>query len=158
MMTRALILAGCFEDVAWHNAHKTPAFDGAPDLIAFHRSLPHSHLPSRVWPDLADLSIRMLDTGYQVQPILMIRDWHATQASQNAREWFDEDAAENIRRAIRDVATALPNFIPVTYEAFCFSEQFRNKLFLEYLKLPKTPIDIWYANAKHYDTPTEVKL
>lgn len=156
MMTRALILAGCYEDTAWHNARAAPDLSGAPDLIAVHRSLPHSITP-RVWPNLNELMALILRSGYVITPILMVRDWHATISSQQRREWFDEDAAANIRRAIRDVVTTFADFVPVTYEAFCFSEQFRIALFADHFGLPKTPIDIWYANEKHYD-PRGVNL
>ena len=151
MMTRALILSGCFESTAWHNAHKTPDFNDAPNLIAFHRSLPHSGaVAGRVWPDLIKLRELIETAGYLVRPIMMVRDWHATIKSQDKREWFTEDAPSNIRGAIREITTSLPDFTPVTYEAFCLNKEFRKVLFTEYLNLPTTPIDIWYANDKYY--------
>ncbi len=157
MMTRALILAGCFEDETWQNAHNAPNLTNAPERIVFHRSLPHSPPErGRVWSDLKALRDLIESYGYQVQPILMIRDWHATISSQNARVWFTEDAAANIQRAIQTVTDQLPDFIPVTYEAFCLSEGFRKTLFTKYLNLPVSPIQIWYANDKYYPGFTSI--
>ncbi len=160
MMTDALISVGCFEEVVHYNARKEPSIYPHRQRIVFRRSLPHSS-PEQdaVWPDLKALRQMVEYFDYQVQPILMIRDWHAMISSQNARAWFTEDAAANIQRAIRTVTDQLPDFIPVTYEAFCLSEGFQETLFTKYLGLPATPpIQIWYANDKYYPGADEIEV
>ena len=156
MMRHALHLAGCYYDAPdWDDAAKDDAghnFDVPYKSIVFHRSIPHGRWPL-IWPRLSMLRQNMEQAGYTVQPLLMVRDWHATVSSQIKRKNIPttvKEAEHNIREAIRTVSTCLPDFILVTYEAFCLNEKFRRWLFVERLNLPEPAIEIWYANDKHY--------
>ena len=94
----------------------------------------------------------MLDAGYEVQPILILRDWYCTVRSVLRRDYVRsfEKCEQNMRNALERVSGIFPNLIYVTYEAFCQQPQFRRWLFVEKLGLPEPAIQIKYANLKYY--------
>lgn len=153
MMTRALVLSGCHEeealdDVKTYSGEIEGVLGDTPDLMVFHRSLPHQWR----WVDLEAHTDSFARHGYTVTPIMMVRDFNATVLSQLMRGFVESaaDAECNICRAILSVACAFPRFIPVTYEAFCGNINFRQWLFEERLNLPMTAIQIYEANEQYY--------
>jgi len=151
MLANAFRLAGCHEEPA-HDGYPEDGkynFVDMPDLFVFRRSLPHAHR----WPPIWDIYKQMLDAGYEVQPILILRDWHCTIQSVIRRDYirsFDKQE-QNMRNAIERIAGIFDNLIYVTYESFCIHREFRIWLFCERLKLPEPEIQIWYANTQYYE-------
>ena len=154
MMTRALILSGCFEIA---DVDELPVESGSPVVI--HRSIPHAGR----WPNWWGKVLEFNRADYEVQPIIMSRDWNALCLSQIKRAFVGsrEEAEENIRKAYQSATQSLPMYVMISYESFCLSPDFRRWLFTERFGLPKTPIDIWYANDQYYqhhdsdpDTPS----
>ena len=152
MLTDALVSAGCHEE-AWHGGwpeNDNYRFNDMPDLFVFRRSLPHAHR----WADLRAISGQMVKSGYIVQPLLIVRDWHCTIQSVIRRDgsrnfWVLE---QNMRLAVREASEAFPNtLIYVTYESFCHHAEFRRWLFCERLELPEPTIQINYANKQYYE-------
>lgn len=153
MMARALVLSGCHEEDALDNVVTYPGpiegvLDDTPDLMVFHRSLPHQW----VWVDLRAHFHSFTQNCYDVTPILMVRDFNATVQSQLKRGFVqsEADAEYNICKALWLVSSTFPRFIPVTYEAFCGNIDFRRWLFEEKLELPMTTIQIYEANGQYY--------
>jgi len=151
MLTEAFRLAGCHEE-PWHGGYPEDGlydFNKMPDLFVFRRSLPHAHR----WPALWSIYRQMLDAGYEVQPILILRDWHCTIQSVIGRDYARtvEKCEQNMRNALERVSGIFPNLIYVTYEAFCLQREFRKWLFCEKLGLPEPTVQIQYANPKHYE-------
>lgn len=148
-VNRLFLSAGCQSRIRW----KFPERDGKHNFnfkgdIAFHRSLPHN----RTWPDLPYLRLSMENSGFNVVPILVVRDWKVTILSQLRRGMVrDSDHAEkNIRRAIQTITRDLPDFLLVSYETICLQHDFRYWLFVEKYELNEPSEQIYYGNAKYY--------
>ena len=149
MMTRALTLAGVVEDYDKWDFGNQPDFNVDHPLIVVHRSLPHG----QAWPDLRKIERSLFAAKYQVIPVLMIREINATVQSQIKRGYVDTytDGEKKVRWALSTAVNQLPNFIFVSYEAFCLSDGFRKWLFTERFQLPETTINTsWFANEKYY--------
>lgn len=148
-VNRSFISAGCIHKYAWqfnendgkHN------FNGGPDIV-FHRSIPHQN----VIPDLKMLRLAMENCGFNVIPLLVIRDWNCTVRSQLYREIAKDkdDAEKRIRKAITHVTKELTDFMIITYEAFCLTK-FRNWLIMDKFGLDKPTEIVYFQNPKYYD-------
>lgn len=149
MLMRALILSGAYEDNDKWDVGNSPDFmDITADTIAVHRSLPHG----QNWPDLQDLLVAIRKGGYEVIPLMMTRDINATMKSQVKRDYVinERHALLRINTAYEIIMRNLHKVTPVSYEAFCFNENFRKWLFVEHLNMPETPIQIWEGNSQYY--------
>jgi hypothetical protein len=149
MLTDAFVSAGCHEEARHRKHHHDYRFNDMPDLLVFHRSMPHA----QHWPDLRAIAGQMVKAGYVVQPLLIVRDWHCTVQSVIRRDdQRDAHVVErNMRRAIYEASSAFSKaLIYVTYESFCQHKEFRRWLFCEKLGLPEPMIEIKYANEKYY--------
>jgi hypothetical protein len=93
--------------------------------------------------------------GFNVQPIIIFREWNATTQSVLRRDPERQVSAIewNMRKAIREIRK-LVNPIYITYEAFCFHPEFRRWLFVERFGLAEPDIEIKYANPKYYGGET----
>jgi hypothetical protein len=78
MMTQAFCSLGIHGDFDHGQRLDNLEFSGQPERIVFRRSFPHGD----DWPDPADLVRRMQAAGYEVVPVLMIRDLIANIDSQ----------------------------------------------------------------------------
>ena len=147
---RSFISAGCFSKEKWGFSKRDGKhnFNVKGDIV-FHRSLPHQ----KYWPDLAYLRLSMENSGFNVVPLLVIRDWHCTVLSQLHREMVEssEDAERNIRKAIQTVATHLMDFTLISYEVFCEQPQFREWLLVERFGLKLSTEPIYSGNTKYYE-------
>ena len=149
-VNRLFLTAGCHKKYRWQFPEDDGkhSFDHRTD-IAFHRSLPHSYM----WPDLPFLRLSMENSGFDVVPILVVRDWRVTILSQIRRGMVkDADLAEkNIRRAIQTITNDLPDFLLVSYETICLQPEFRRWLFVEKFGLNKPTEEIHFGNEKYYE-------
>lgn len=151
MLTEAFRLAGCHEESVYGGFPEDGIYDfwAMPDLFVFRRSLPHAHR----WPPIWSIFRQLEDANYEVQPILIIRDWYCTIQSVMRRDYvrqFDQ-CEQNMRNAIERVSGIFTNLIYVTYESFCMHREFRQWLFCERLGLPEPEIQIYYGNTKYYE-------
>ena len=149
-VNRLFLTAGCYARPRW----KLPEDDGKHRFssdtdIVFHRSLPHNY----TWPDLPFLRMTMETAGFNVVPILVVRDWHVTILSQIRRGMVkDSDQAEkNMRRAIKIITNDLPDFLLVSYETICLQHDFRKWLLVDKYRLKEPTEQIYYGNAKYYE-------
>jgi hypothetical protein len=151
MLADAFRSVGCHEE-PWHGGWPEDGnyrFETMPDLFVFRRSLPHAHR----WPDLPAIRKQMEGARYNVQPLIIMRDWFCTIKSVIRRgyqgEWStcESNMREGPLMAFRD----LPDLIYVTYESFCRHPQFRRWLFVDKLGLPNPTLQINYANDKYYE-------
>jgi len=151
LLTNAFVSVGCHEE-PWHGGWPPDGnyrFETMPDLFVFRRSLPHAY----IWPNLPEIRKQMEEVGgYQVQPMLIMRDWFCTIKSVIRRgyqgKW--ETCEANMRQGPLMAFRDLPDLIYVTYESFCHHPQFRRWLFVDKLKLPNPTVQIHYANPKYY--------
>jgi len=149
-INRSFISAGCYSKYKWqfseHDGRHN--FNVKADIV-FHRSLPHQ----RLWPDLAHLRLSMENSGFNVVPLLVVRDWRCTVLSQLHREMVESsaEAEKNIRKAVHTVATHLMDFTLISYENFCEQPQFREWLFVERFGLKPSTEPIYDGNAKYYE-------
>jgi hypothetical protein len=141
MLENAFISAGC------HQRND----DLSPDRVVIRRSLPHAG----GWPDLWGLTAAILQAGYSVNPIVILRDWNATVQSVLRRDDTRtvEAIENNMRHALREIGSLIDP-IYVTYEAFCLQPGFRKWLFVERFGLAEPDIKIKYANPKYYGGET----
>jgi hypothetical protein len=116
-----------------------------PETIVFRRSLPHGGN----WPAINSLFNQFENKGYQVIPILIIRDFEITVKSQMAAGHVksEETARANIRKS-QYIYNELPTMpIIVTYEALILPH-LRKAFFIQLgLKFPE--ISVVNGNLKH---------
>ncbi len=147
---RSFISAGCTNRRDWmfnendgkHN------FNSKTDIV-FHRSIPHQ----MVIPELKFIRLAMENSGFNVIPLLVVRDWHCTVLSQLNRgiSKDSEEAEGKIRMAIAKVAVDLPDFLLITYETFCNQPGFRQWLLMERYGLTKPTEPVFFENSKYYE-------
>ena len=149
MMVRSLTLSGVHEDLDQWDFGNSPTFSTEYSQIVVHRSVPHG----QAWPDLRQIQETLRKNDFKVVSIVMIRDINATIKSQIKRGYVDswDDGLKKVRFALQTIFAQLPTALPVTYEAFCLSDKFREWLFLDYFNLPESTIQIWYGNDNHYN-------
>ncbi len=108
------------------------------EKIVLHFSLPKQ---SR-WPDLKRFQEQLEQKGYVVQPVGIMRDWHANISSMLAANFIgDRDEGERkIRKAWNYIFSIFPdNILVVTYEAFSNYAEVRKRILMEDLGLPHNP-------------------
>ena len=147
---RSFISAGCTNKRDWMFNENDGKHNFNPKTdIVFHRSIPHQ----RVIPDLKMIRLAMENSGFNVIPLLVVRDWHCTISSQIFRgiSKDSEEAGAKIRKAIAKVAVDLPDFLLITYETFCRKPGFRRWLLTEKYGLQKPTEPIFFMNDKYYE-------
>ena len=148
LLAEAFVSAGCHYNPA-HNSHLDDyEFEKMPDPFVFRRSMPHAGK----WPRLGILEHKMTRAGFDVETILILRDYYCTIQSvikRDPKRGFRE-AELNMQSVIRDIGWQIPDVIYVTYESFCLHPEFRRWLFVDRLGLKEPTIEIKYANPKYY--------
>lgn len=151
MLVDALVSVGCHDEprIRSDPPDDDYRFDQMPDLLVFHRSLPHAHH----WPDLLYLRKQMEKAKYSVHGLLAIRDWNCTIQSVLRRdpERDPEIVEQNMLIAIWRSIINMPDLIVVSYESFCHHHGFRRWLFCDKLGLSEPDIEIKYGNEKYYE-------
>ncbi len=150
MITKAFISSGCYGDFKHKQRLDDLNFKATPDKIVFRRSLPHG----TKWPAIADTITLMRRSGYQVRPILILRDKDATAASQlrHAHERDGEEAKTNIAFSVDYTYKELTKvkMVPlvICYEPFVRYPEVR-ELFFKRLGLPVPQMEFFDANEKY---------
>jgi len=149
MMAEALRSSGCFEDERHGLYMEDYEFEKMPDLFVFWRSLPHAYR----FPDLIEMKAQLEVAGFEVVPILMIRDWYCTMQSVIRRNYQHDPhlVQSNMRMALRVSIEAFPDSLTyVSYESFCHHSEFRAWLFEQRFGLPAPTSGIFYSNPRYY--------
>src|ERR1041385_4974691 len=81
MMTQAFIACGVYGSGGHSQKLDKEGFDGGHELIVLRRSVPHGNN----MPPIADLIKRMQEHGYEVHPVIILRDKDKCAASQVQR-------------------------------------------------------------------------
>lgn len=141
MLWEALASSGCGIDISKR-----------PENFTIRYSLPHAY----TWPDLLKICRDLKSRSYEIQPLIILRDYYCTVRSVIRRDperpWSDVE--KNMARSLAEIgliAERYRNTIYITYEAFCLSEGFRRWLFKSKLGLPEPKIEINFANEKWYE-------
>lgn len=103
LLMQCLLNAGCDGDAG--DVQRWDTIDPSAPLIAWGRSVPSNG----VWPDIVLMAMRLRRLGYEVQAVVITRNWRSTTKSQVRRgRVADEDAAlANLRRAMPHIFNAL---------------------------------------------------
>ena len=152
LLAEALVLAGCYEDPRHRVYMDDYEFEKMPDLLMFRRSLPHAG----EMPFLGVIAHDMKKKGgYEIQPLLIVRDWYCTIQSVLGR---DPKRRKIVVEASMRVGLfrvfdefVVDDLIYISYESFCLHPEFRRWLFVERLGLKESTIEIKYANPKYYE-------
>lgn len=149
MMAEAFRSSGCFEDKRHGLYMEDYEFEQMPDLFVFWRSLPHAGR----FPNLTKMKTQLETAGFEVVPVLMLRDWYCTMQSV-IRRGYQHDPHQvqaNMRMALQLSIKAFPDsLVYVSYESFCHHPEFRAWLFEERFGLPAPRLQIFYANPRYY--------
>ena len=117
IMAKVFIAMGCLGSAD----HQQPFDDELPPAqpgrdIVWRRSVPHNVL----MPTLMNMYDYLYDSGYQVKPVIVVRDWNCTAASQVRRGLAKDHAAaiERIRTAYDFIFRHVDGFeyIVVSYD------------------------------------------
>ncbi len=150
MITKAFVTAGCYGDFKHKQRLDNLKFNDTPDRIVIRRSLPHG----TKWPAIADLITLMNRSGYQVTPILILRDKDATAASQlrHAHERDGTEAKTNIAFSIdytyKELIKVSTLPLVICYEPFVRYPEVR-EMFFKSLDLPMPKMEFFDANEKY---------
>jgi len=141
MLWEALASAGCGIDI-----------DEKPMNYTERWSLPHAG----EWPNFPRVMDELEAVGYEIQPLVIFRDYYCTIKSvlrrDTKREWgLVELNMATALKTIGLISSIYKNIVYITYEAFCQSEGFRRWLFKSKLCLPEPTIEINFANEKWYE-------
>lgn len=150
MLTQAFIHLGFYGDAGHKQRLDAQPFSETPNKIVFRRSLPHG----KTFPKVAASCLAMLDAGYAVTPVLIVRDKDITAESQVRNGWVAsiERAYEQIRHSVDHVYLELAEvkLFPVVlhYEPFVLHAQVRELFFAEFdLDVPQ--MEFVDGNAKY---------
>ena len=151
MLAEAFVSAGCHYNPA-HNSHLDDyEFEKMPDLLVFRRSMPHAG----EFPLLGAIVHDMKRAGYEIYPIVIIRDWYCTIQSVLRRdsERLNVLVEDSMRVGLFQIFDEffVDDLICVSYESFCLHPEFRRWLFVDRLGLKEPTIEIKYANDKYYE-------
>lgn len=149
LMARVLCECGCYGDSGYSQRLDDLRFQEAPGRIVFRRSLPHGGK----WPPLYRLTKLMDAAGYEVLPVLMLRDWQILARAQvRAGHAQDENEAHsNIVRAYQLILSAFgQTIVTVDYHYFRSSEDYRWDVLHRVLGLADNPAIAYHdADRKH---------
>lgn len=149
MLTKALMECGAYGDSSHEQRLDTLDFDEAPDLIVFRRSVPHAG----IWPPIRGLIRKMEKAGYDVTPIVIVRNPHYTALSQ-VRVMHSpsyEVARERIQVAGAQIGWDLgndPDALFVQYEQLVEDEDYRAEFFEE-IGLEEPDMEFYNGNLKY---------
>lgn len=124
-------------------------------MLVWRRSFPHG--PE--WPDVKELAGRLRLSGYEVQPVVTMRDWHAAMRAQVQNNHADdlEEAEAHLQRAYKLIFNGLmkacEEYHVVSYEALV--QRPERAVRALYADLGLEPPDCWEeiydGNEKYYD-------
>ena len=150
LITRAFCSLGVFGDSGHSQQMDNLVFEGRPHQIVFRRSCPHGDQ----WPDLANLAHRMIDSGYEVIPVLVLRDEIHNIESQVRKGHASTHriAHDTIHHAIdkifRDFSKIGLYPVTVRFESFIRSAEVRS-VFFRSLSLPAPEMEFHDSAAKY---------
>ena len=154
LIARILVAAGCYGDDG-HDQRADHAIPAGVSPIVWRRSVPHN----RDWPDVPGMAQLLREKGYQVQAVVMSRDWFAMAQSQQA-----EGLAPDLGTAYCHLQRAYPfifyglevagvPFLVITYEHLVQRSGPVIGRLVEYLGLPAlnaASVEVYDANVKWY--------
>ena len=153
MLAEALVESGCFyvpEEIE-EDLEKILNLINEQNIV-IRRSIPHRNEV----PDIDEIYGQLLDAGYEIKIIAIVRDPKATVKSIVSRTGIEtHEALENMVLAWREIGELLlgieSGFFPITHEAVVGNPQFVHWLFTEMLGLDY-PWDYKFYddNAKYY--------
>lgn len=160
MVTQAFCLLGMDGDFGHEQRLDDLEFSSAPDKIVFRRSFPHGD----GWPDVPDIVGRLRAEGYEVVPIVIIRDLIANMDSQVRNGHADSHriAHDSISHAYQCIYTGL-QIVGMYPAVVCFEPFTRDasvrEAFFESLGL-EAPEDMVFldATARYRTTQDPVVL
>ncbi len=156
MLTRAFMSVGVFGDDGDRQRLDEGGYYHVGDIV-FRRSIPYAGK----WPPIGDLCRKMGTAGYEVQPIVILRDREITARSQvrNGHTGTVEEARGKVDQAVSHIGTELALVVDrelmklVTYESFVAHEGIRMIVFAS-LGLPGPAMEFYNGNEK-YLSPEE---
>ena len=149
MMTEVLVRAGVWGQHTHRQEMDDMNFKDRPDRIVFRRSLPHS----RIWPNLKAIIDGLIKEGYEVVPIVIIREKYPCARSQIQRSHVGsiEEAYDHMNHAAGLILWSLYPYTPVviSYERFVTSLDYRRQFGKAVgIDLPKDMV-FFNANTKY---------
>jgi LPS sulfotransferase NodH len=153
LLTRILIEAGCLGDDGHEQRWDAKAPCGESPVV-WRRSVPHGG----DYPNVLGLVAVLEGRGYQVEAVVVTRDWQAMAASQaaNGHAADVEEATARIRAAhtyiIRELDLVGRQYTMVSYEALVQRPEATIEWLMARLGLDERPIvPIYDGNAKYLD-------
>ncbi len=152
MMTQAFLSLGMYGDGTHRQRLDKEGFNGGHEMIAIRRSVPHG----KIMPAASKLIKRMEKQGYEVYPILIIRDKDMCAKSQvkNKHAKNGKAARVSIRHAVEHIYKELSivNKSPyvIYYEPFVKFKAVR-KAFFQQFGLEEPTIEFYNANLQYKD-------
>lgn len=148
MLTEVLVRAGIWGQYTHMQEMDDLIFKGRPNRIVFRRSLPHN----RIWPNIVEIIERIRLTGYQVIPIVIVRDRYACARSQVRHKHVETlgEAYDHMNYAAGLILTTLCNYNPIViaYEKFIDSVEYR-KDFCSLIGIELPKMKFYNANTKY---------
>ena len=151
MMTQAFIALGAYGDGGHQQKLSKEGFGGGHPMIAVRRSVPHGVK----MPDITQIIKELRKHGYQVFPIIIVRDKDKCAASQlkNGHAKTLQEAKDSIKTSVNFIHSHLANFPNlyayfVQYEPFTKKKKIRDSFFKKF-GFPHPEMDFYDGNAKY---------
>lgn len=150
MLTEAFIKCGAYGCSTHLQKLDVEGFKGDHELIVFRRSVPHGkHMPK-----IQNIIKRLQKNGYEVIPVVILRDKDACVKSQISRKHAKSEmlAKKNIENAIKHIFDEFSKtdlkFITISYEALVQSKEVQKWFFgLNNFEIPD--MAFYDANLKY---------
>jgi len=154
LFTKILLSAGCIGDSDHSQEFDNDIPEAGDDDLVWRRSFPHA----RRWPNIEWMVESLRDKGYEVNAVVMCRDWKAQIGSQmgHGHIGMERIGYRNAQIVYPAIFTWLSNlnvpYILVTYEGLVM----RPKQYAEYilgffgLELEEDMVDVYDGNKKYY--------
>ena len=156
MLQNAFVEAGCVRsDRLDRIPSDIQALNELEGNIVIRKSFPHANL----FPLWSWLDYRCRDAGYITHLIWIIREPNAQKQSILNRDpnrdpltlFYNQKKFYKDLGSMSDYGSDAPDWLVITYEAFCTSEGFRRWLFEERLQLPyPEDFEVYDGNSQYY--------
>ena len=152
MLTRAFVSVGVFGDDGEVQRLDDMQFEGRPERIVFRRSIPHDG----EWPPVGDLCREMAAAGFDVWPVVILRDREITARSQvkAGHSRSVEEARQKVDKAVILIYAELAcvesqPVMQVAYESFVAHERVRVDIFASLGLSGPVGMEFYNGNEKY---------
>ena len=131
MLTQSVITTGVWGDGGHDQRFDSADITALPDRIVVRRSVPYGAGRQNHYPDLSFLRTILEDAGYEVIPLVIVRDRDANAKSMKQRGHVTSRqlAYERYDKANAQIAEQLPDAIQIQYSRFVQDATYRREVF-----------------------------